>query len=178
VVQFSGSTIQLYDHGHVRHRIAYALESLLVETELGDYLNDGPLVSNEEANLSVNPDGVFVSKESVRLKLVRLIEGVERGLVEIEGAPDMVLEVVSDSSVEKDTVVLPEKYWKAGIREYWLVDARSAPVRFDIFHYTRKGYVAVRKHQGWLKSAVFGKSFRLVQRTSSLGHPTCTLESR
>ena len=36
----------------------------------------------------------------------------------------MVLEVVSKTSVRKDTVVLPQLYWKSKIPEYWLVDGR------------------------------------------------------
>ena len=34
----------------------------------------------------------------------------------------MTLEVVSSSSVRKDTVDLRDRYYKAGILEYWLVD--------------------------------------------------------
>ena len=35
-----------------------------------------------------------------------------------------------------------------------------------------------RKQQGWVKSAVFGKSFRLTQGTDSFGDPQYTLEAR
>ena len=81
-----------------------------------------------------------------------------------------VLEVLSDSSVEKDIVILFDAYWQAGIAEYWLVDARKGPVRFDIYRHTSKGYVATRKQAGWVKSAVFSKSFRLSQRQGPLGY--------
>ena len=47
----------------------------------------------------------------------------------------MALEVVSESSVHKDTVQLRELYWRAGIAEYWLVDARPASPRFDILRH-------------------------------------------
>src|SRR5437879_5526087 len=83
---------------------------------------------------------------------------------EVEGAPDMVLEVVSRSSVQKDTVILPKAYWEAGVREYWLVDARKAPLRFDIFRHTAKGYASTRKQAGGgVKSALFGRVFRLTE---------------
>jgi Uma2 family endonuclease len=106
------------------------------------------------------------------------VEGVKQRYLELEGSPDMVLEVVSRSSVHKDTVVLRQAYWEAGVREYWLVDARSAPPSFDILRRTSRGYAATPKRDGWLESAVFGKSFRLVQGTSKLGHPVYTLEVR
>jgi Uma2 family endonuclease len=96
----------------------------------------------------------------------------------VEGSPDMVLEVVSPGSVKKDTDILKRGYWEAGVREYWLVDARSDPLSFEILRHSAKGYVATRKRDGWLKSAVFGKSFRLSNRTTALGHPEYTLEVR
>jgi Uma2 family endonuclease len=62
------------------------------------------------------------------------------------------LEIVSAGSVEKDTQTLRELYWKAGIAEYWLVDARGERLAFDILRHAAKGYVATRKAAGWLKS--------------------------
>jgi len=38
------------------------------------------------------------------------------------GAPDFVVEVVSEGSVKKDFVTKKDKYEKAGVREYWAVD--------------------------------------------------------
>jgi Uma2 family endonuclease len=107
-----------------------------------------------------------------------LVEGAKGGYVELEGIPDMVLEVMSDSSVHKDTEQLRELYWQAGIREYWLVDARKEPLTFEILRHTAKGYIATRKQAGWLKSAVFGKSFQLTQRTDDLGYPEYRLAVR
>lgn len=107
---------------------------------------------------------------------MKLIEGKEDGYVEHEGTPDMVLEVVSDSSVEKDNELLMDLYWKAGIREYWLVDARGERIEFQILRHTARGYVATRASGGWRKSAVFGKSFRLTRQLDDLGHPDFTLD--
>ena len=74
-----------------------------------------------------------MTNDSFRTGRVKLIEGKEDGYVELEGSPDMVLEVVSDSSVEKDNDVLMDLYWKAGIREYWVLDvnARQLLVHHD-----------------------------------------------
>ena len=38
------------------------------------------------------------------------------------GAPDFVLEVISPTSVRRDTVLKMNKYMKAGVREYWILD--------------------------------------------------------
>jgi Uma2 family endonuclease len=40
----------------------------------------------------------------------------------IFGAPDLVVEVLSNSTKKKDIFIKGEKYWSAGVREYWLVD--------------------------------------------------------
>jgi Uma2 family endonuclease len=86
----------------------------------------------------------------------------------------MVMEIVSKSSEHKDFIVLRQAYWDAGIREYWLVDARKE-LRFDILRHTARGYVATPKKNGWVKSAVFSKSFRLTASTDRQGHPVYEL---
>ena len=90
----------------------------------------------------------------------------------------MVMEILSKSSEEKDTVLLKTAYWEAGIREYWLIDARKEPLQFDIFRRGPRSYSATRKQEGWVKSSVFGKSFRLSALPDESGHPYYTLEMR
>ena len=90
----------------------------------------------------------------------------------------MVLEVVSASLVEKDTETLPDLYWRAGVPEYWLVDARTDRLEFDIFRHEPAGYAAVRKQAGWLKSRVFGQSFRLARQLDDAGNPEYSLAAR
>lgn len=40
----------------------------------------------------------------------------------IYGAPDFVLEILSDSTRKKDMTVKLTKYMEAGVREYWVID--------------------------------------------------------
>jgi Uma2 family endonuclease len=162
---------QVFSHILVKTKISMRLALLAEENNLGLYLADGLLLSNFAADISGNPDGTFVSHETLRSDRVRLIEGKRGGYTEIQGSPDMVLEVVSDSSVQKDYEQLRRAYWEAEIREYWLVDARKAPVKFQILRHGPRGYVAVRKQDGWVKSTVFGKSFRLTETRNDLDHP-------
>lgn len=169
---------QIFSHLAVKREFFFVLTGLVKAEDLGLFLPDGLLLSNVAADISGNPDATFASTASIQANQVQLIEGWDGGFVEMEGTPDMVLEVVSASTVHKDTVVLRQAYWQAGILEYWLVDARQEPVRFDIFRRTAKRYVATRKRDGWLKSSVFGKSFRLTLRTNPLGHPEYTLAVR
>lgn len=169
---------QIFSHVRLKQEFFQVLGSLGKQKRLGKFFPDGMLLSNEDADVSGNPDGTFVTNASFRAERVQLVEGAESGHVEMEGSPDMVLEVVSDSSVEKDTEVLKGLYWKAGIREYWLVDARGERLQFDIFRRTSRGYSLAPKNGGWMKSAVFGHEFRLTRRTDELGHPEFTLNAR
>jgi Uma2 family endonuclease len=169
---------QLFTHNRLKTRYYLVLGGLVDVEKLGYFFSDGVSIVHSGADLSTIPDALFLSTESLASGRARLVEGARQGFVEVEGSADMALEVVSDSSVYKDTVRLRELYWQAGVREYWLVDARKKPLTFEILRHTAKGYVAARKQGGWLKSAVFGKSFRLTQATDELGHPAFTLEVR
>ncbi len=162
---------QLFTHNQVKTEFTVVLGSLMKREELGYYFSDRVLLSNEQANLSTEPDGTFCSFAALEAKRIRLLEGVEQGYVEIEGAPDMVLEVVSAYSVRKDTKILRHLYGRAGIPEYWLVDARKSSLQFDILRWTERGYLAGRRRHGWLKSKVFGRSFLLETKPDRLGHP-------
>jgi Uma2 family endonuclease len=168
---------QLFTHNQVKAEFARVLGTLVKEERLGRFFPDGALVSNAEAGLTAQPDGAFVSRRSLESGRVRPVEGAKEGYVELEGRLDMVLEVVSDSSVEKDTEVLPELYWRAAVREYWLVDARGV-LSFDILRHTAKGYARTRRQAGWLRSAVFGRALRLRQQADELGNPEYSLDSR
>lgn len=144
----------------------------MVESEqLGYYFSDRVALTHDAANLSAEPDGLYCSFAALEETRVTLVEGVDEGFVELEGTLDIVLEVVSTFSVRKDTKVLRELYWRAGIPEYWLVDARKAPVQFDILRRTGKGYAPSRRQRGWLRSKVLGRSFLIESRPDRLGHP-------
>ncbi len=169
---------QVFTHGQIKGLYGTRLMDLVEDEESGIYCPDGLFLTNLVADIGGKPDGTFVSYAALESGLARLVEGTEGGYVELEGTPDMVLEVMSRSSVRKDTVVLKKAYWEAGIREYWLVDARKDPPQFTIFRHTDRGFVAVRPKDGWLKSAVFGRSFRLSGKTDKLGYPQFKLEVR
>ena len=46
----------------------------------------------------------------------------------IYGAPDLIFEVMSDSTRKKDMSVKLNKYWSSGVREYWMVDIENRKV--------------------------------------------------
>jgi len=95
------------------------------------------------------------------------------------GSPDLVVEIVSDNSEEKDTEWLMSAYHAAEILEYWLIDGRDEnDLRFDLLRRGPEEYVATRRSDGWVKSAVLKRSFRLTQTKGTLGLPQYRLEVR
>jgi Uma2 family endonuclease len=170
---------QLFSHNDVKTQFTVILGSLVRSTGIGRFFSDGTLLTNAGADLATEPDGIFVSYDSFRGGNVRLVEGATQGYVELEGSPDMVLEVVSTASARKDNETLRRLYRRAGVREYWLVDARGAEPLFSILHPGGRGYVGTRPQAGgWLRSAMFERSFRLTVATDPLGHPQFTVEVR
>ena len=158
-------------HGQVKVEIGRVIPNLNVELHLGKFFPDRTLLTNKEARLSTEPDAAFATWESLELQRARLVPRLQRGeeYLELQGAPDWVLEIVSDSSVVKDTRRLREKYYRAGIKEYWLIDARADEVDFPILVRGPTGYVASPRRRGWQQSRVFSRSFRLERRRGRLG---------
>jgi Uma2 family endonuclease len=163
-------------HNKLKSKVNAVLTPLAEGLDAGQFFGDRMLLTNVEADLSTEPDGMFVSHSAVAEGRVRLEQGDD--CVEVEGSPDMVLEVVSPTSVQKDTVVLRELYFRAGVTEYWLADPRRAGLTFEILKRGPKGFVATRKHEGWIKLAVFGKSFHLSRKDHPQGYPIFLLDVR
>ncbi|MBV8232095.1 MAG: Uma2 family endonuclease, partial [Planctomycetaceae bacterium] len=86
------------------------------------------------------------------------------------------LEVVSRSSVAKDTRVLREAYHRAGVPEYWIIDARFNAIDFQVLRHRRDRYVVAAPRGGWHRSSVFGRGFRLERRLNRMGRWRYTLQ--
>jgi Uma2 family endonuclease len=158
-------------HNQVKAAYDYAIMSVVNPAALGRYVPDRMLLTNTAANLNAEPDGLFFTWETMRSGRLSLVEREGQGIMELEGAADLVLEIVSKSSVRKDTVLLRDLYFKAGVLEYWLVDVREGAMSFEILQWTPEGYVAAPVVDGWVASKVLGKKFQLQNKTDPLGHP-------
>lgn len=169
---------KLFTHNQVKVEFTRILGNLNSAERLGLFCPDGMLLRNDDANLSTEPDGTFVSSRSLKTGRVTVDRPLAEGCDVLVGSPDMVLEIVSDSSVRKDTVILRELYYQAGITEYWLVGVRGEELLFEILRRGRRGYTPVRKEGDWLKSKVFGRSLQLTFAQDELNHPSYTLLMR
>jgi Uma2 family endonuclease len=158
-------TMETLLHNELKHLFEVVLGGLILNEGLGRYFGDRMRLVNLAAVLSSEPDGMFASAATIRSRRTTWEQGPES--LEVIGSPDVVLEIVSKTSIQKDTVVLRELYATARIQEYWLVDPLGKEISFDILRLTARGYSATRKSDGWVKSGVFDKSFKLVQEEGS-----------
>jgi Uma2 family endonuclease len=168
-----------FAHNQIKTRLARVLDALAETERLGLYFGDGMTFTSEAGGFTTVPDGIFVCRATIDEGRVRLT-CCRRGHrdTELVGTPDLVIEVVSDSSEYKDTEWLMANYWNAEVSEYWVVDAREEPLRFTTHRRGEKGYVAVRRTDGWSRSPVLGRSFRFTQGPEEMGLPTYRFEMR
>ena|ERR1051325_5676479 len=156
-------------HAAVKTGVAGAMFNLNQEIDFGDLFINGVLVTNVEADVSNNPDMVGVLWETLESGKVRYVTNEENEEVEIEGSPDWLLEIVSRGSVKKDLHDLRDAYHKAGVREYWIIDARGADIDFQILCWRKTGYAAAPRKAGWQRSRIFARSFRLTRARDRRG---------
>jgi Uma2 family endonuclease len=150
----------LQTHGVLKVEVGTQLHSLVRALQLGQVFMDSSRVTAHFAGLSAEPDVVVVFWETLSARRARYIETASGP--EIEGTPDLIVEVVSRHSESKDRKRLPGCYAKAGIPELWLIDARGSDVRFQIFKLTSGKYVDVLPDaDGWLRSVRLPYQFRL-----------------
>lgn len=170
VIYVDPSMEELLTHNQVKGAFAVAIAHLLGPTPVGMYAFDCMLLTNPDAGLATEPDGLFFFWQTVQTNRLQMIDGKD-GIVELLGAPDMVLEVVSKRSITKDNKTLRNLYGKAGIPEYWLVDARGAEPKFEILRLAEGEYLSVETVNGWVRSAIFEKQLQLVKQSNPLGQP-------
>jgi Uma2 family endonuclease len=172
-IEMALSPEDLRTHSLVKTAHTLGLGNLLTERRLGWLFIDRTRLTAPAAKLSVEPDLIVVLRDSIQEGRVSL------HLAEIEGAADLVVEIASNSSVSKDTKLLPRLYARAGILELWITDARGSDLRFQI-HTLREGsYVPIEPDaDGWMQSPRLGVAFRLVRQASPFTTWEYTLERR
>ena len=172
---------ELETHNKVKGCLFGGIHGWLHGKALGDLLADGAFLVNEEADLATEPDLLFCKYTSIRRGKVRYAErkkGSKR-YVEVVGSPDLVVEVVSESSVAKDTVRLRKLYQRARVKEYWIVDARGEEIRFKVLLRRPRSYSErTPARGGFVRSDVLGGAFRISRSVNPVGGYSYELEAR
>jgi Uma2 family endonuclease len=158
----------LNTHAKVKLEITTRINNLVEQGNLGQVYPDRTLVVNKSGRLSNEPDASFCSWEALETGRVR--ETTRKGAIDVEkavalnGAVEWVLEIISPDSIRKDTMRLMDRYFRGGVREYWLVDARGGKISFQVFSPGKSKFIAQRPRGGWVASPVFQRKFSLQRR--------------
>ena len=100
-IEVDMSPEELHTHGKPKTELVIVLGERIRSRQLGELYTDRTRVSCPDADVSAEPDIVFISEEALdsgRVRLVPKSGGEEDRYVELEGAPDLIVEIVSDSS--------------------------------------------------------------------------------
>ncbi|HEX6987730.1 MAG TPA: Uma2 family endonuclease [Planctomycetaceae bacterium] len=160
----------LFSHNAVKGEIAAMLMSLIGDDGLLTMTRGRVTVPMSE--LAVQPDIALIASESLDQGRVTLTPHPDRpdDAIEVVGPPDLVVEVVSDESVLRDTRDLFDLYLRAGVREYWLVDARNLEPVFRLLANGRSEWGEIAPdREGFRRSPVLGRRYRLDRRTGRRG---------
>jgi len=173
-IEVDMSPEDFFTHGTLKTEIIHVLLGRVKRLKLGHLVSDRTRISSVEGDVSAEPDVVFLSRESLRSGRARLIpkaSGEPGRYVEVEGAPDLVVEIVSDTSVVKDLRRLPPAYFRAGVREFWQADARGDELLLQIHTPGETAFQPVETDaDGFQSSQVFGCAFRLDRERDEEDH--------
>ena len=117
----------LVPHQRALGKLMVLLARFVRRNQLGEVLHAPLDVVFAEATF-VQPDILFISHQ-------------RRGIIgeqNISGAPDLVVEILSPSTEERDRGIKSQLYCRYGVQEYWLVDPEERTV--EVLALSPEGY--------------------------------------
>jgi len=103
-------------HQEIALEVVTTMYKIVKERDLGKVFYEFDVRLGDE-NV-VRPDIIFISKERESIIKDHWIEG----------APELVVEIVSSVSKTKDFIVKRELYERSGVKEYWIIDPETKEV--------------------------------------------------
>jgi Uma2 family endonuclease len=91
------------------------------------------------------PVDVVLSEEDVVQPDLLFIEQSRLGIMQdecIQGAPDLVVEILSPATSERDRAIKKKLYGKYGVREYWIVDPEAKTV--EVLQWSEAGLETIQ----------------------------------
>ena len=116
-----------YDHQHAVGEIFGEIRKFVKEKNLGITLTAPFEVHLYEKTRPVQPDVLFIAND----------RKPEANAQVFKGSPDLVVEVISPSSLRIDQHIKFGAYEQAKVREYWLVDPKTRSV--EVYSLPKEG---------------------------------------
>jgi len=172
VMEIDMSPEEIDSHVTLKGALTNSMWQFVEEFDLGRVFADGALLVNRDANIANEPDLMFCTWQTLISQRVEIKETKpgNRRYMELNGSPDVVVEVVSRASIRKDKKILRQKYFSAGVREYWLIDASGAEIDFQLLTRGVRQFRNVRPGKDDSRlSTVFNRRIRMVREPDRIG---------
>ena len=122
-------------HQRISRKIGFILEKFITENNPGELFYAPCDVYLDDENV-VQPDILFIAKE--RLSII--------GEKNIQAAPDLLIEIISESSAYRDMVQKKKLYTRFGVKEYWIVIPEEESI--EIYIIKNKTYQLYKTYSG------------------------------
>lgn len=124
-------------HQRISRRLEFILQAFVEERGLGE-VYDAPLdvvLGEGEEREVVQPDILYIS------------EG-RSGIIaeeEIRGAPDLIIEIISPATADRDRTYKKTLYARHGVKEYWIVDPEAKMV--EVYTLGERGFELIKAYK-------------------------------
>ncbi len=125
-----------YDHQYVVYKLARLLGEYAEERQLGVVIGAPFEVHLHELSRLVQPDILFLANDQ------KLAPGAQHFV----GAPTLLVEVISPSSIRLDRQTKFDAYEQAGVLEYWLVNPKVRSV--EVYTLSNGEYALLGQYTG------------------------------
>lgn len=116
------------EHQRILRRLSWSIQQYLDESEKGEIFF-APMDVYFSENDTPQPDLIFIAKD--RIDII--------GEQKIEGAPDLIVEILSPSTAHRDLTTKKRLYEQHDVKEYWIVDPEQQAV--EVFENTDRGFM-------------------------------------
>ena len=130
------------EHARLTSFLIHLFRAFVDEHDLGDVLTEPFQIRFSKLRRRRSPDLIFVSKGRMP----------DPQATHFEGAPDLIVEVVSWDSQNRDRREKFFEYEAAGVREYWIIDPISKTVEANVLK--GRSFVQVGPKEEIIKSKV------------------------
>lgn len=130
-----------YTHQRILRSLSFALHSFVEKNDLGEVVFAPMDVYFSETD-TPQPDIIFIATD--RLDII--------GEQMIEGAPDLIMEILSPSTAYYDLKDKKRLYEASGVKEYWIVDPKAGEI--EVYELVEGRYVLFgrQERQGTITS--------------------------
>lgn len=130
-------------HQFISRNLEFLIFQYVKENDLGEVAYAPVDVVLDDKNV-VQPDILFISKSNTEI--------IKENAV--FGSPDVVIEILSPSSIQRDRYEKKKLYEHFRIKEYWIIDPPNCSIEVLVLEDDRYELYSFASHEGVVKSLV------------------------